>query len=87
VLVEVIDKSTLIRIPGLQRSLSWTRLMGLNRVAESAGKEILFCQVIWPSEASSESMGFPSILSKLQVHEVLIRRWISSQEREESDVS
>jgi tRNA-splicing endonuclease subunit Sen2 len=87
VLVEVIDKSTLMRIRGLQRSLSWTRLMGLNRVGESAGKEILFCQVIWPSEASPESMGFPSILSKLQVHEVLIRRWISSQEREESDVS
>lgn len=38
VLVEVIDKSTLIRIPGLQRNLSWTRLMGLNRVGESAGK-------------------------------------------------
>lgn len=38
VLVEVIDKSTLRRIPGLQRSLSWTRLMGLNRVGESAGK-------------------------------------------------
>ena len=37
-LVEVIDKSTLMRIPGLQRSLSWTRLMGLNRVGESAGK-------------------------------------------------
>jgi len=38
VLVEVIDKSTLMRIPGLQRSLTWTRLMGLNRVGESAGK-------------------------------------------------
>jgi len=38
VLVEVIDKSTLTRIPGLQRNLSWTRLMGLNRVGESAGK-------------------------------------------------
>lgn len=37
-LVEVIDKSTLMRIPGLQRTLSWTRLMGLNRVGESAGK-------------------------------------------------
>jgi hypothetical protein len=50
-------------------------------------QEILFCQVIWPSEAGPESMEFPSILSKFQVHEVLIRRWISSQEREESDVS
>jgi hypothetical protein len=50
-------------------------------------QEVLFCQVIWPSDASPESMECPSILSKFQVHEVLIRRWISSQEREESDVS
>lgn len=50
-------------------------------------QEILFCQVIWPSDASPESMELPSILSKFQVHEVLVRRWISSQEREESDVS
>ncbi|KDR24040.1 tRNA-splicing endonuclease subunit Sen2 [Zootermopsis nevadensis] len=87
VLVEVADKFTLMRITGLQRNLSWTRLMGLNRVGESARKEILFCQVIWPSDASPESMELPSILSKFQVHEVLVRRWISSQEREESDVS
>jgi tRNA-splicing endonuclease subunit Sen2 len=38
VLVEVIDNSTMMRIPGLQRNLSWTRLMGLNRVGETAGK-------------------------------------------------
>jgi hypothetical protein len=50
-------------------------------------QEILFCQVIWPSEVSPKSMEFPSILSKFQVHEMLIRRWISSQEREESDAA
>lgn len=87
VLVEVIDKSTMMRNPGLQRNLSWTRLMGLSRVGETAGKEILFCQVIWPSEVSPESMEFPSILSKFQVHEMLIRRWVSSQEREGSDAA
>jgi tRNA-splicing endonuclease subunit Sen2 len=38
VLVEVIDKSTMTRIPEIQRNMSWTRLMGLNRVGETAGK-------------------------------------------------
>jgi hypothetical protein len=38
VLVEVIDKSTMMRIPEIQRNMSWTRLLGLNRVGETAGK-------------------------------------------------
>lgn len=86
VVIEVVDKSSWTRIPGFGRTLSWTRLMGLNRLGESAGKEILLCQVIWPSDESPESLEFPSVLNKFQVHEVLIRRWISSQEREENEI-
>ncbi|KAJ4447568.1 hypothetical protein ANN_09575 [Periplaneta americana] len=40
VVIEVVDKSSRTRIAGFGRTLSWTRLMGLNRLAESAGKNM-----------------------------------------------
>ncbi|XP_067007285.2 tRNA-splicing endonuclease subunit Sen2 [Anabrus simplex] len=70
--------------PQNENSLSWTKYIGLNRLAETAGKEILLCNVVWPFNISlTEVPNSPKILEKFTVQEVLLRRWISSQEREE----
>nr|CAD7406642.1 unnamed protein product [Timema poppensis] len=83
VLVEVIKAEDQTRdIILSRRALTWTRLIGYNRVAEASGKEVLVCQVVWPSVLTIDS---PALLSHFSVAEVLLRRWISSQEREDQD--
>nr|CAD7263605.1 unnamed protein product [Timema shepardi] len=83
VLVEVIKVEDQTRdIILSRRALTWTRLIGYNRVAEASGKEVLVCQVVWPSIPTIDS---PALLSHFSVAEVLLRRWISSQEREDQD--
>nr|CAD7392357.1 unnamed protein product [Timema cristinae] len=83
VLVEVIKVEDQTRdIVLSRRALTWTRLIGYNRVAEASGKEVLVCQVVWPSVPTIDS---PALLSHFSVAEVLLRRWISSQEREDQD--
>ncbi|CAG2061261.1 unnamed protein product [Timema podura] len=83
VVVEVIKVEDQTRdIVLSRRALTWTKLIGYNRVAEASGKEVLVCQVVWPSVPTIDS---PALLSQFSVAEVLLRRWISSQEREDQD--
>lgn len=58
---------------------SWAELSGLNRVAEAAGKEVVVAEVEGGTqESESPPSGF---LQSLSVNEVLVRRWLPSQER------
>lgn len=53
---------------------------GLNRLCETAGKELLVCQLIWPKNLvlnSTEDM------TKVTIKEVVLSRWIPPQEREQ----
>uniref|UniRef100_A0A1B6CGZ8 tRNA-splicing endonuclease subunit Sen2 n=2 Tax=Clastoptera arizonana TaxID=38151 RepID=A0A1B6CGZ8_9HEMI len=63
-------------------NLSWDKLQGLNRVVEAAGKEVLLCQIFWPDHLDLNELDSPQVLPKFEVNEVLLRRWVPSEERE-----
>ncbi|KAL1122356.1 hypothetical protein AAG570_003761 [Ranatra chinensis] len=63
-----------------KRKFSWMYISSLNRLAESAKKEILMCQIKWP-DVSDDEMKSPEVLKKFAVNESLFRRWLPSQER------
>lgn len=63
-----------------EKKMDWVTLMGLNRLAETSGKEVLLCYVIWPAGVLPNPSS-PSIIKKFKVHEVLLRRWQPSVAR------
>ncbi|XP_029047607.1 tRNA-splicing endonuclease subunit Sen2 isoform X1 [Osmia bicornis bicornis] len=77
VIVDDLDGDTLIRNQSKSmHKLTWNNLLGLERLSETAAKEILFAQVLWPSSTSETSTLFNvDILSEFSVREVLWRRW------------
>ncbi|XP_014479864.1 PREDICTED: tRNA-splicing endonuclease subunit Sen2 [Dinoponera quadriceps] len=84
VIVEVADADSLILDPASNRSVTWNSLFGLERLSETAAKEILFAQVLWPSSVSQDiSTTSPEILSEFTVRELLWRRWNPNQHRED----
>ncbi|XP_076271978.1 tRNA splicing endonuclease subunit 2 [Rhynchophorus ferrugineus] len=58
-------------------SLDNVSLSALNRLCETAGKELLICKIHWPSQVQYNDF------SNIEIEEVLIRRWVPSQERDE----
>ncbi|GFS08751.1 tRNA-splicing endonuclease subunit Sen2-like [Elysia marginata] len=64
------------------RHLNWISLAGLNRITEHVAKELMFCYVIWPKGLGREDISSPECVKKFKVKEVLVSRWVSSQERE-----
>jgi hypothetical protein len=77
-------------------NLTWQSLSGLNRVTESAGKELLLaqitespCQGLECKKKSDQSQPNPQpkssqkihVLKHVQVEEMLVRRFVPSQER------
>ncbi|KAG8248182.1 tRNA-splicing endonuclease subunit Sen2 [Homalodisca vitripennis] len=83
VLVERVDS----QLNRYNDSLTWTKLHGLNRLAENSGKDIITCQVVFPDSLAPEDLITPKSLAKFQVNELLTKRWISSQERVEKEFS
>ncbi|XP_047358616.1 tRNA-splicing endonuclease subunit Sen2 isoform X2 [Vespa velutina] len=84
VIIDVVDADLLTIIPSkCFRKMTWSNLFGLDRLAESAAKEILFAQVLWPSSISLNS-GPPSphMLSEFTVRELLWRRWNPKQNQD-----
>ncbi|KAK7873929.1 hypothetical protein R5R35_012943 [Gryllus longicercus] len=65
-----------------QQAVSWTKFISLNRMAETAGKEVILCRIVWPQDVLFKDVHSPEDLKKFSVEEILTRRWISSQERE-----
>ncbi|XP_018576539.1 tRNA-splicing endonuclease subunit Sen2 isoform X2 [Anoplophora glabripennis] len=60
-----------------RRSMDNVPLLSLNRLCETAGKELLICQVIWPQNVHIDYKNIADVIIK----ENVMRRWISSQER------
>ncbi|XP_012259446.2 tRNA-splicing endonuclease subunit Sen2 [Athalia rosae] len=88
VIVEVLNADTLLKdTKKMVRKMTWTKLASLDRLSETAAKEILFAQVLWPPEVSKDEISFsPEFLSEFTVNELLYRRWIPKQKREEIDL-
>uniref|UniRef100_L7M449 tRNA-intron lyase n=1 Tax=Rhipicephalus pulchellus TaxID=72859 RepID=L7M449_RHIPC len=66
------------------RLQSWPSLSGLIRVNGNASKSVLLCHVIMPRDADFTT---PHVLRSFKVQEILVRRWIVSEERERKDDS
>lgn len=65
-----------------RRSMDTENIIGLNRLCETAGKDLLIFQIIWPKDAQISA---PEDISKVSVKTVLVNRWILPQEREQKD--
>ncbi|XP_019907278.2 tRNA-splicing endonuclease subunit Sen2 isoform X2 [Esox lucius] len=66
------------------RPFSWRTLAALSRITGNVSKELMLCYVIYPSEME-EHISSPHCLSRVTVQEIILSRWISSQERTEMD--
>lgn len=83
VIIDVLDEESLERKDDLvRRSMDTVNIIGLNRLCETAGKELLICQIIWPKEATFNTS---KDISKLFIKTTLVNRWILPQERESKD--
>ncbi|XP_070152998.1 tRNA-splicing endonuclease subunit Sen2 isoform X2 [Polyergus mexicanus] len=84
VIVEVANADSLVIDSTLSTRSTWNSLFGLQRLSETAAKEILFAQVLWPSSVPRDiSTTSPEILSEFTVRELLWRRWNPKQHRED----
>uniref|UniRef100_K1R4D1 tRNA-intron lyase n=1 Tax=Magallana gigas TaxID=29159 RepID=K1R4D1_MAGGI len=63
-------------------TLTWTQIAGLNRLTEHVAKQLLICYVIRPTHVNSDLMLSPNVISQFKVKEIVVSRWVSSQERE-----
>ncbi|CAI9606807.1 unnamed protein product [Staurois parvus] len=67
------------------RPLTWRSLSGLNRTTMNVSKELLICYLIQPQDFTEKEMKSPECIKKFKVQEVIVNRWISSQERVEHE--
>ncbi|KAJ7994387.1 hypothetical protein DPEC_G00248760 [Dallia pectoralis] len=63
------------------RPFSWRSLAALSRITGNVSKELMLCYVIYPSEMKEEHLSSPHCLSTVKVQELILSRWIPSQER------
>ncbi|XP_050406162.2 tRNA-splicing endonuclease subunit Sen2 [Patella vulgata] len=68
-----------------QLCLSWRSLCGLNRITEHVAKEVMICYVVKPKNLTDKELLSPSCIPYFKVKEMLLSRWISSQERQNKE--
>lgn len=78
VIIDIVNNN-LERIQSLcRRTMDNVSLLGLNRLCETAGKELLIAQIILPEDDKVE-VHYDN-LTTFSVREILMRRWICTQE-------
>ncbi|CAH1270968.1 TSEN2 [Branchiostoma lanceolatum] len=85
VVVQTVDGDSLKPSLGLSCCRSWLLLAGMDRITQHVGKEVLLCFVVRPADLTEEAQMSPSCISRFKVQEVVMKRWVSSQEREERE--
>lgn len=65
--------------------LDWTSLSGLNRVTESASKEILIVDISEPDNLTDKTTTVSEYLKNIKLEELLVRRWVASSEKQDVD--
>ena len=65
---------------GERKGLTWKETVALNRVSESASKDLVFCHVKMPS--GEETMRYPACLLLMSVKDIIIKRWVPEKDRE-----
>ena len=66
-------------------NLDFTALSGLNRVTESAAKELVLAHVSFQRSNKTDDDTVTAYLKRFIVEETLVRRWVSSIERETAE--
>ncbi|KAF5288312.1 hypothetical protein FQR65_LT12046 [Abscondita terminalis] len=80
VIIDILDESTLHRRKDMnRRSMEVANLIGLNRLCETVGKELMICQIMWPKDIHNLKF---SELNRLSIREVIMKRWMLSENRE-----
>jgi len=68
------------------KKISWVELSGLNRVTESAHKELIVAHVERRNgHTDEEQLRADNWMDLVRVREVLVRRWVPSAEREDAE--
>lgn len=71
-----------------EKYLDWKDLIGLNRVTESASKELLLVDVFESEQSRNQSdNNVTDYLKCISLQEVLMRRWVASCERQDKNGS
>lgn len=79
-IIDVLDHN-LQRIESVsRRSLDNLSLHGLNRLCETAGKELLILQIVLPESMQQAYKIIYKDVGQIQVKELLLRRWVPNQE-------
>merc|ERR1711894_294019 len=65
--------------------LDWTSLSGLNRVTESASKELLLVDIHEPNDVKDKMNTITDYINCIRLEEVLVRRWVASSEKQDVD--
>ncbi|KAK6180774.1 hypothetical protein SNE40_008766 [Patella caerulea] len=86
VVIQYIEEDGVTPVVGYQqRCLSWRSLCGLNRITEHVAKEVMICYVVKPKNLTDKDLLSPSCIPYFKVKEMLLSRWISSQERQNKE--
>lgn len=81
--VEMVESSFLNRDPDYltAKKHDWVSVSGLDRMNEHVAKQLLFCYVIKP-DLQPEDFHSPNCISSFTIQEMMISRWVPSQDRE-----
>lgn len=79
-IIDVLDHNVQRMESLSRRSLDNLSLHGLNRLCETAGKELLVLQMILPECMQQSCKIAYKNIAQIQVKEVLLRRWVPNQE-------
>jgi tRNA-intron lyase len=72
-----------VRVQKDRSGLTWAEFSALVRVTESAAKELLVVEVHEDASMSERNLTVSEYLESVVVKEVLVKRWVASQKREE----
>ncbi|PIK33464.1 putative tRNA-splicing endonuclease subunit Sen2 [Apostichopus japonicus] len=61
---------------------SWYNFTGFSRIIENAAKDIILCYVTYPEEFTELHLKSPACIPHLKVHEICMKRWRPTRERE-----
>lgn len=70
--------SVRVQREGKEEAMSANFLAAMNRVTETAAKELILAKIDEPEEGKLSS---PECLKLMAVREILVRRWVPSQQR------
>ena len=73
-----------VRVRNDRSSLCWSEMSALIRVTESAAKELLVVEVLEQASDVERDLTAADYLKSVVVREVLVKRWVASQKREDS---